>query len=232
MRSHPGPARVWLAVSQPFGLTCSSEAGGLQSLKNYQQQPRLRRAYHGGWQPRRPPWRSSGAGRGSCSLATVAGVARTARHPKAWRSWLAAAGIKRRVRWHDLRHTCATALLAGWWGRKWTLDEVAKMLGHGSTQVTERYARKLNETLEQAVLATPMLLFPYGTSGGDKALIPLVETSNFVRRRSGVRIPESAQVDRSPRLGPRCGQSDEAEADEFAAAFAPVMFEHLARVAP
>lgn len=129
------------------------------------------------------------------------------KHPKAWRSWLAAAGIKRRVRWHDLRHTCATALLAGWWGRKWTLDEVSKMLGHGSTQVTERYARKLNETLESAVLNTPMLLFPYGTSGGDKALNPLVQTGNFVKHRSRVQVSQSAPALPSPELGPDCGQS-------------------------
>lgn len=129
------------------------------------------------------------------------------KHPKAWRDWLRAAGIKRRVRWHDLRHTCATALLAGWWGRKWTLDEVAKMLGHSSTQVTERYARKLNETLESAVLNTPMLAFPYGTAGGDKAMIPLGETGYFVKHRSRVQVSQSAPALSPSDLGPDCGQS-------------------------
>jgi integrase len=114
------------------------------------------------------------------------------KQPRQWRSWLAAAGIKRRVRWHDLRHTCATALLAGWWGRKWTLDEVAKMLGHGSTQVTERYARKLNETLERAVQETPMLLFPYGNAGADNPAFPKAKTRNFVKHRSQVQIQQSA----------------------------------------
>lgn len=33
--------------------------------------------------------------------------------PSAWLTWVRAAGIGRRVRWHDLRHTCATSLLAG-----------------------------------------------------------------------------------------------------------------------
>lgn len=114
------------------------------------------------------------------------------KQPRQWRSWLAAAGIKRRVRWHDLRHTCATALLAGWWGRKWTLDEVAKMLGHGSTQVTERYARKLNETLERAVQETPMLLFPYGNAEADKPAFPKGKPGNFVKHRSRVQISQSA----------------------------------------
>ncbi len=75
-------------------------------------------------------------------------------HPTGWARWLAAAGIKRPVRWYDLRHTCATSLLAGWWGRKWSLDEVCQMLGHSSTKVTERYAHFLAETLKKAGAGT------------------------------------------------------------------------------
>lgn len=74
--------------------------------------------------------------------------------PKGWHEAITAAGIPHRVRWHDLRHTCATSLLAGWWGRKWSIDEVCKMLGHSSTQVTERYARKLDETTHLAAART------------------------------------------------------------------------------
>jgi len=76
------------------------------------------------------------------------------RRPRWWRHWLRAAGIERDVRWYDLRHTCATSLLAGWWGRKWSLDEVSTMLGHSSTKITERYARRLDSTLAEAVKAT------------------------------------------------------------------------------
>jgi integrase len=50
------------------------------------------------------------------------------------------AGITRRVRFHDLRHTCASSLVAGWWGRAWRLEEVKAILGHGSVTMTERYA--------------------------------------------------------------------------------------------
>jgi integrase len=46
--------------------------------------------------------------------------------------WLAAAGVKRELRWHDLRHTCASALVSGMWGRRWSLQEVCAMLGHSS----------------------------------------------------------------------------------------------------
>ncbi len=74
--------------------------------------------------------------------------------PIGWHRWVKAAGITRRIRFYDLRHTCATSLLAGWWGRKWTLDEIAQLLGHSSTKTTERYAHRLNEILKRAAAGT------------------------------------------------------------------------------
>ncbi len=50
------------------------------------------------------------------------------------------AGITRRVRFHDLRHTCASHLVMGTWGSPWPLADVSKMLRHSSITVTERYA--------------------------------------------------------------------------------------------
>jgi integrase len=97
---------------------------------------------------------------------------RRTKTPRHWSKWVAAAGITRRVRWHDLRHTCATALLAGWWGRKWSIDEVCQHLGHSSVTVTERYARKLAETNQLAVAGTsfpkssPLLLLSAGADSG------------------------------------------------------------------
>jgi len=67
--------------------------------------------------------------------------------PVEWPEWLALAGIfaerrhdRQGVRWHDLRHTCASSLVAGWWGDPWTLEQVAAQLGHASRDSTERYA--------------------------------------------------------------------------------------------
>lgn len=75
-------------------------------------------------------------------------------HPSRWHDWRVKAGIVRSIRWYDLRHTCATSLLAGWWGKQWTLSEISQLLGHSSTKMTERYAHRLNETLKRAAEGT------------------------------------------------------------------------------
>jgi integrase len=69
--------------------------------------------------------------------------------------WLRQAGVTREVRWHDLRHTCASSLVAGWWGRTWTLQEVCEMLGHSSIVVTQRYAHLGETSLRRAGRDTP-----------------------------------------------------------------------------
>jgi integrase len=68
--------------------------------------------------------------------------------------WLEKAGVKRHVRFHDLRHTCASHLVSGSWGRAWTLEEVSKHLGHSSSAVTRRYAHLCPEGLARAVRET------------------------------------------------------------------------------
>lgn len=81
--------------------------------------------------------------------------------PRSWESMLAGAGIVaerrhdgRPVRWHDLRHTCASSLVAGWWGRRWSLDEVRALLGHSSPTVTARYAHMAESAIAAAARAT------------------------------------------------------------------------------
>lgn len=53
-------------------------------------------------------------------------------------------------RWHDLRHTAASSLVAGWWGRRWSLQETKELLGHRSVTTTERYAHLAGSVLEAA----------------------------------------------------------------------------------
>lgn len=147
--------------------------------------------------------------------------------PPQWGDWLKAAGITRRVRWHDLRHTCATSLLAGWWGHKWSLDEVCSLLGHSSVKVTERYARKLAESQKLAVLATNSFVIP---GGGNRELIMGngSTVSAFVKHRSRVQISQSAPAILAG-SGDQKGISAE---DDFAESFGAAIAEHLARVEP
>lgn len=56
--------------------------------------------------------------------------------------------------WHDLRHTCAASLVRGWWGRRWSLEEVKEMLGHESVTTTERYAELADDILGEAARQT------------------------------------------------------------------------------
>lgn len=74
--------------------------------------------------------------------------------PKGWTSWVRSAGIERDVRFHDMRHTCASALVSGMWGEPWPLEEVRDQLGHSSIKVTERYAHLAGSALKRRARAT------------------------------------------------------------------------------
>lgn len=63
---------------------------------------------------------------------------------------LRAVGIERNVRWHDLRHTCASSLVSGFWGEAWTLEEAREMLRHSSITMTQRYAHLSATALKRA----------------------------------------------------------------------------------
>lgn len=67
--------------------------------------------------------------------------------------------VGRHVRWHDLRHTCASSLVGGWWAPPdnpndpdfvWSLEEVRVLLGHCSISVTEKYAHFAADTAQRA----------------------------------------------------------------------------------
>ncbi len=92
---------------------------------------------------------------------TVRGYRRQKSKTYGFADALASAGIvaskrhdKRHVRWHDLRHTAASSLVAGWWGERWTLDEVRSLLGHSSVTVTERYAHLAPSVLQSRARRT------------------------------------------------------------------------------
>ena len=113
--------------------------------------------------------------------------------PAGWHTALALCNFGRRVRWHDLRHTCATSLLAGWWGRVWSLEEVRGFLGHSTVKVTERYARILDSKVATAAAQTRgELMFPTGNMRAGKQPTPLLSSADcktVIRRfESGPRL--------------------------------------------
>jgi integrase len=58
-----------------------------------------------------------------------------------WQNVKALAGIARRVRFYDLRHTCGSHLIQGTWTPEpMRLEDVQLWLGHASRVTTERYA--------------------------------------------------------------------------------------------
>jgi integrase len=62
------------------------------------------------------------------------------------RGWTRVARVLGRpIRFYDLRHSCATALLAGWVGPPWSLEELRVLLGHSTITMTERYAHFLDD---------------------------------------------------------------------------------------
>jgi integrase len=66
---------------------------------------------------------------------------------------LAKAGIKRHIRWHDLRHTAATLLLRA----DVQMQHVSKVVGHSSIAVTvDRYGHLVTEDLRAAIEKLPI----------------------------------------------------------------------------
>ncbi len=67
------------------------------------------------------------------------------------------AGITRHVRFHDLRHTCASHLVMGSWGVSWKLEEICEYLAHSDIKVTQRYAHMSSEHLQSKAAQTTAL---------------------------------------------------------------------------
>lgn len=136
--------------------------------------------------------------------------------PAGWRELcarvLAPAGRhdQRPVRWHDLRHTCASSLVAGWWGPAWTLQAVRDLLGHSSITVTEKYAHLAPSALIEAARATMGPVADPAETKEDRATAPSgrrqhdadpsesAERDALLTRRSRVRVPFDPLVESGP----------------------------------
>lgn len=102
------------------------------------------------------------------------------------------AGIDRHVRWHDLRHSCATSLLSGTWGRRWTLDEVRAFMGWKSRASADRYAHFAEDALKQAVWGA-------GNSRPNHRESPVETTSITARKYRNSKVAPAAGLEPATR---------------------------------
>jgi integrase len=104
-----------------------------------------------------------------------------------WPDHLRAAGITRHVRWYDLRHTCASSLVSGWWTtERWTLDMMKVYLGHMSRLSTERYAHLGELAMTQAARGDRRVTLRKVTGGADSLKQPVkVRAQPLVNVRVG-----------------------------------------------
>jgi integrase len=77
-------------------------------------------------------------------------------HVLRWERWetIRAAAGRKSFRWYDLRHTCASSLVSGLWGRRWSLEEIRGLLGHTSVSTTAIYAHLCETALIRAANET------------------------------------------------------------------------------
>ena len=104
------------------------------------------------------------------------------------------AGIREEVVFHSFRHSTASHLVMGTWGRKWTLAEVQSYLGHSSIDVTQRYTHLAPGHLHELASATGSGYIA-GTLPGQKGAVvapsPSLRASDpglFLNSRSRVRV--------------------------------------------
>lgn len=71
--------------------------------------------------------------------------------------WRERLGIREEVTLRDMRHTFASHLIMGSWGRPWRLEEIQVLMGHRSRTTTERYAHLAPDSIHGAAKEATML---------------------------------------------------------------------------
>lgn len=93
-----------------------------------------------------------------------------------WRKHRKALGLPS-ARLYDFRHTCASHLLRGSWGRVWSMGEVQQWMGHRSIKTTEIYAKYVPGGIRDAALATANTGHLLDTASRIKKTKPLSKVS-------------------------------------------------------
>lgn len=74
-------------------------------------------------------------------------------------------GTRAGVTLRDMRHTFASHLIMGSWGRPWRLEEIQVLMGHRSRTTTERYAHLAPDSIRGAAQEATMLWVTSRKSG-------------------------------------------------------------------
>ena len=77
-----------------------------------------------------------------------------------------------------LYNTCASSLVSGWWGRRWSLEEVRELLGHADLHTTQRYAHLASDAMAEAAKATGRAT-SVGAAGSQGAPFGQAEAGSF-----------------------------------------------------
>lgn len=127
---------------------------------------------------------------------TERGARRDKKAPRAWAKVVEAFGVVPRVGrtiwWHLLRHTCASSLIAGWWGARWSLEDAQRVMGHKDIRTTQRYAHLAPSVLTQVAAEAHAAWAVKGPSRGGGGSGGGGTSVAFLNRRSRVRIAPSA----------------------------------------
>jgi len=122
--------------------------------------------------------------------------ARRDRSPRSWPDAVEAFGIVPRIGrdiwWHLLRHTFASSLVSGWWGLRWPIEDVSKMLGHTDIRTTQIYAHLAPQVVQDTAARAQAA---YLTSGHALATPPrpqIVSARNYGRARQDSDLRHSA----------------------------------------
>lgn len=112
-----------------------------------------------------------------------------------WKAHLERAGLSRDVRWHDLRHTCASSLVSGWWGRRWSIEEVAAYIGD-TIAAAQIYAHLGDSALRKAANGTVSIGSSSDWDSLESAVICLVGQPGLEPGTDGLKVPKGQLVNR------------------------------------
>lgn len=114
-----------------------------------------------------------------------------------FRAALRKAGIPRHLKWADLRSTCAASMALGYWGRRYSVADVQKVLGITNVHVMQRYATLFESHLGAAMMSPPREHTPIAsmTAPGEVDDSRTVLTTHMIT--AGVLRAERAEIAQS-----------------------------------